>query len=134
MSGTPFALVDIDAEWHRVGPLVVGIDPSDNAGDELRRECREGRALCFVSSDGVMVVNLLPDRYGRGELELFVRMVASWGEKGSIQRNDAHLDAIARDLGAVRIVFQTLRPGMSKVLGPAWSVRYIAYERAVNGI
>ncbi len=132
MSGTPFTLADIDVEWPRVGPLVAGVDPSDNAGDVLRQECREGRALCFVSGDGVLIVNLLPDRYGRGELELFVRLAASWGETGSIQRNDAHLDAIARDMGAVRIVFQTLRPGMSKLLSSAWSVRYIAYERAVR--
>jgi hypothetical protein len=88
----------------------------------------------MTSADGVMVVSLQPDRYGSGELELFVRMAASWSERGSIQRNEAHLDAIARDLGATRLVFHTLRPGMHKVLNPEWRLRYTAFERAVNGI
>ena len=134
VSGTPFVLADIDAEWHRVGPLVQGVDPRDNAGEDLRQDCREGRALCLISGDGVLVVNLQPDRYGTGDLELFVRMAASWGDRGTIQRNEAHLDAIARELGAKRLVFHTLRPGMSKVLMPEWSVAYTVFERNVNGI
>jgi hypothetical protein len=133
ISGTPFTIADIDAEWTRIGPFVIGVDPRDNAGDDLRRDCREGRALCLISSDGVLVVSLQPDRYGSGELELFVRMAASWGEQGSIQRNEAHLDAIAREMGAVRLVFHTHRPGMHKVLMPEWQVRYTAFERAVHG-
>lgn len=134
-SGTPFHLVDIDEEWHRIGPLVAPIDPEDNEGADLRRRCQESQALCLVSeTDGVLVLSLEPDRYGRGEFELFVRLAASWGAKGSIQRNDAHLDAIARSLGAVRIVCYSKRPGMRKALGPEWKTRYVAFERAVNGI
>ncbi len=133
VSGTPFRVADIDEEWPRIGPLVAGIDPRDNAGDDLRRDCREGRALCLISDDRLLVVNLQPDRYGSGELELFIRMGVSTGERGSIQRTEAHLDAIARDMGATRLVFQTLRPGMHKVLNPQWTVRHTVFERAVNG-
>lgn len=133
ISGTPFQIVDVDDWWYRIGPLVAGVDPRDNAGDDLRRDCREGRALCLISDDGLVVVTLQPNRYGSGELELFVRMAVAKGEKGSIQRNDAHLDAIARELGATRLVFHTLRPGMHKVLNPEWKVRYTAFERAVHG-
>jgi hypothetical protein len=134
ISGTPFRLVfDIDDEWPLIGSLVVGVDPSDNAGDDLRHECQEGRALCLISDDALLVVNLQGDRYGSGDLELFVRMAVARGEKGSIQRNDAHLDSIARDMGAKRIVFNTMRRGMRKVLGPAWTIRHIVFERAVHG-
>lgn len=132
ISGTPFALADIDAEWHRIGPLVEGVDPRDNAGHDLRRCCREGSALCLISRDGVLVVSLNPDRYGTGELELFVRLAASWSASGAIQRNDAHLDAIAKDMGAVRIVFQTRRPGMTKVLMPEWRMMFTTFERDVE--
>lgn len=132
ISGTPFHLVDIDVEWPWIGPLVTGVDPRDNAGDDLRRCCREGTALCLTSDDGVVVVSLQPDRYGSGELELFVRMAVSIGEKGSIQRNDAHLDAIAVEMGASKLVFRTLRPGMHKVMNPEWSVRYTEFERTVK--
>lgn len=132
ISGTPFRLADVDAEWHRIGPLVAGVDPRDNAGDELRQCCRDGKALCMISGDGFMVVSLETNAYGTGELELFIRMAASWGERGTIQRNDAHLDAIARELGAKRIVFHTLRSGLHKVLCPEWAVRYTVFERAVN--
>ena len=133
ISGTPFKIADVDAEWPFIGPLVAGLDPRDNAGDSLRRDCREGTALCLTSDDGLLVVSLQPDRYGSGELELFVRLAVATGERGSIQRNDAHLDAIARELGAARLVFFTQRPGMHKVLNPEWQVRYTAFERAVNG-
>lgn len=133
ISGTPFRLADIDDEWHRIGPLAEGVDPMDNAGDDLRACCRDNRALCLVSDDGVLILSLLPDQYGRGELELFVRLAASWSEKGSIQRNDAHLDAIARDMRAVRIVCQSARPGMQQALGPGWRIRYTVFERTVNG-
>ena len=133
ISGTPFQIVDIDENWHRIGPLVAGLDPRDNAGDVLRRDCREGHTLCLISDDGLLAVSLQPDRYGNGELELFVRLAVATGERGTLQRNDAHLDAIARELGATKIVFFTQRPGMHKVMNPEWRVRYTAFERAVNG-
>ena len=133
VSGTPFVITDIDADWLKIAPLVVGVDPRDNLGDELRRACREGEALCLISDDGLLVVSLQPDRYGNGELELFVRLAVATGERGTLQRNDAHLDAIARELGATRLVFFTQRPGMHRVLNPEWRVRYTAFERAVNG-
>ena len=133
ISGTPFRLVDIDAEWPRIGPMVSGVDPRDNAGDDLRQRCREGVALCLTSDDGVLVISLQPDQYGSGELELFVHMAVGGGERGSIQRNDIHLDSIARELGATRLVFQTIRPGMHKVLNPEWKVRHTTFERDVHG-
>jgi hypothetical protein len=133
ISGTPFLIVEIDEAWPRIAHLVAGVDPSDNAGDDLRRDCREGRALCLTSDDGVLVIQLMPDRSGSGDLELFVRLAVSDGELGAIQRNDAHLDAIARELGAKRLVFHTLRSGMHRVLNPTWHVRYTAFERLVNG-
>jgi hypothetical protein len=134
ISGTPFKIADVDDDWLKIAPMVIDVDPSDNAGEDLRRECREGRALCLTSDDGLVVINLQPDRYGSGDLELFVRMAVSNGEPGAIQRNDAHLDAIARDMGAKRLVFQTLRPGMHKVLNPMWKVRHTVFERDVNGL
>jgi hypothetical protein len=134
ISGTPFRIANVDEDWLKIAPMVIDVDPSDNAGEDLRRECREGRALCLTSDDGLVVVNLQPDRYGSGDLELFVRMAVSNGEPGAIQRNDAHLDAIARDMGAKRLVFQTLRPGMHKVLNPMWKVRHTVFERDVNGL
>lgn len=133
ISGTPFTIVDIDENWLKIAPMVVGVDPSDNAGDDLRRDCREGRALCLTSDDGVMVIHLQPDRYGSGDLELFVRMAVSNSESGAIQRNDAHLDAIARELGAKRLVFRTVRSGMHRVMTPHWKVRFTEFERAVDG-
>lgn len=133
ISGTPYLIADIDAHWSRIGPLVAGVDPRDNAGDDLRRCCREGTALCLTSGDGFLVVSLEPDAYGTGERALFIRMAASWGARGTIQRNDAHLDAIARDLGATKLVFHTRRPGMHKVLNPEWTVRHTVFERDVHG-
>jgi hypothetical protein len=132
ISGTPFRIADIDKEWHRIKPLALKADPSDNEGEHLRQTCRGGGGLCLVSGDGVLILSLVSDRYGRGT-ELFVRLAASWSENGAIQRNDEHLDAIARELGAHKIVCFTARKGMERALGPEWSLRYMAFERDVNG-
>jgi hypothetical protein len=132
ISGTPFHIANIDEEWHRIKPLALKADPSDNEGEHLRQTCRSGGALCLVSDDAVLVLSLISDRYGRGT-ELFVRLGASWGEHGAIQRNDEHLDAIARELGAHKIVCFTARRGLEHALGPEWSLRYVAFEREVNG-
>jgi hypothetical protein len=131
ISGTPFQIVDAGENWAWIGPMVEGVDPSDNAGHGLRRDCEDGKALCLVSDDGLLVVELQPDRNGNG-LELFVRMTVARGAKGTIQRNDAHLDAIAREMGAKKIVFHTYRPGMGKVLSPNWRVQFTSFERAVK--
>lgn len=131
ISGTPFQIVDAGENWGWIGPLVEGVDPSDNAGHGLRQDCESGTALCLVSDDGLLVLELQPDRNGNG-LELFVRMTVARGAKGTIQRNDAHLDAIAREMGATKIVFQTYRPGMRKLLSPDWRVQYTTFERTVK--
>ena len=129
ISGTPYRIVDIGDEWAWAGPLVQGVDPSDNAGHGLRQDCESGKALCLVSEDGLLVLELQDNGNG---LALFVRMAAARGATGSIQRNDAHLDAIAREMGAKTIVFHTYRTGMSRVLGPDWRVQFTAFERAVK--
>ncbi len=131
ISGTPFTIIDAAENWQWIAPLVEGVDPSDNAGHGLRQDCENGTALCLVSDDGLLVIELQPDRSGNG-LELFVRMTVAQGARGTIQRNDAHLDAIAREMGAKKIVFQTYRPGMSRVLGPDWHVQYTTFERTVK--
>ena len=129
ISGTPFLIVDAGENWGWIGPLVEGLDPSDNAGHGLRQDCESGKALCLVSDDGLLVVDLQDNGNG---LELFVRAAVAQGARGSIQRNDAHLDAIAREMGAKKIVFQTYRPGMSKLLGPDWQVQCTTFERTVK--
>ncbi len=129
ISGTPYRIVDIEDEWAWAGPLVQDVDPSDNAGHGLRRACEDGSALCLVSEDGLLVLELQDNGNG---LELFVRMAAARGAKGSIQRNDAHLDAIAREMGAKKIVFHTYRTGMSRVLSSDWHVQFTSFERVVK--
>jgi hypothetical protein len=132
ISGTPFTIADIDTEWHRIGPLVLNVDPEDNEGEHLRQACRSGTSMCLVSSEAVLILALISDRYGNGT-ELFVRFTASWSGYGAIQRNDEHLDAIARELGARKIVCFAINRGMERVLGPKWHLRYMAFERDVNG-
>lgn len=129
ISGTPFRFGDLEEEWAWAGPLVEGVDPSDNAGHGVREACKAGTALCLVSDDGLLVLELQPSGNG---LELFVRLVIAQGERGTIQRNDAHLDLIAREMGAEKIVFHTYRRGMSKVLGPDWHEQHTVFERAVK--
>lgn len=130
ISGTPFKIVDAEKEWGWIGPLAAGVDPGDNDGYGIWQSCKEGSALCLVSDEALLVVELQPS--GNGDLELFVRLTVARGEKGTIQRNDAHLDSIAREMGAKKIVFWTYRRGMHKLLGPDWNVQFTSFERAVK--
>ncbi len=127
-----FALVDIDTVWPAIASRAARVlDESDATGDNVREECREGRALCFVCEDGVLVVTLIPNRI-RSDFELFVWLAVSWGEPGVVERHDRAIDEIAQELGASRVKFCTRRRGWEKRLGPNWRLASITYEREVG--
>lgn len=90
--------------------------------DELQglvEQCEEGTALCISCDDGMAVIQLQP--FG-DELELFVKLAVAF-RHGAFERQEASLLAIARDLGAQTLAFQTRRYGWARRLGPDWQRR-----------
>ncbi len=75
--------------------------------------------MCFASDDSVVVLSLVPNRAGTG-FDLWVLLAVSWGEHGAVRRSMGWLRQAARDMGASRIVFTTIRKGWARVLGPEW--------------
>ncbi len=126
---TTFRPVDVDAIWNRIKTAAERvIDGDDATSEDITRECREGRALCFASVNGVVIATLLPNRL-RNDLELFVWLAVSWSGHGAFERCEPEIDTIARELGATRVVFHTRRRGWDGKLGERWRLRHVAYVK-----
>lgn len=88
--------------------------------EELQAECEAERAVCLGCEDGIVVVGLAP--LNGGTLEMFVWLAVAF-KHGAVERQDAALQAIARDLGAEAIAFCARRRGWVRRLGPEWTRR-----------
>lgn len=88
--------------------------------EDFAAQCDQGQALCFAGEDGTFVVQLRAA--SETELELFV-LVAVAFRYGAVERQDAALLQIARDLGAKTVAFQSRRRGWGRRLGPEWTRR-----------
>lgn len=87
---------------------------------DFAAQCDEGQALCFAGEDGMFVVQLRA--VSETELELFV-LVAVAFRFGAVERQDAALLQIARDLEAKTVAFESRRRGWGRRLGPEWTRR-----------
>lgn len=126
ISGTEFTIEDSEMVSAACRGIRSGITvPSEIA--EMRAQCDRGLAMCLASPDGVVVVAL--QIYG-DDLELFVWLAVAF-RHGAFQRQESALLAIARDLGAQTLAFQSRRAGWARRLGPQWqrrgSVEFMRY-------
>lgn len=97
--------------------------------EEIAAQCDNSRALCFACEDGMFVVQLRAA--SDTELELFV-LVAVAFRYGAVERQDAALLQIARDLEADTVAFQSRRRGWGRRLGPEWTRRGL--DEFVRGV
>lgn len=88
---------------------------------EMQAQCQAKGAWCLECDDGVLVVDLRPNREGTA-LELFVQLAVAT-RHGAFARQDAALQTLARDLGAETIAFNSRRRGWARRLGPQWHRR-----------
>ncbi len=110
----------------RAVPAAV-LPPSEVA--EFAAQCDEGQALCFACEDGMFIVQLRAA--SEVDLELFV-LVAVAFRYGAVERQDAALLQIARDLEAKTVAFQSRRRGWGRRLGPEWTRRGL--DEFVRGV
>lgn len=132
--GSTLRPVEVEEIWEKIAPIAARvIDGDDATSEDIRRECREERALCFASVNGVVIATLLPNRL-RNDLELFVWLAVSWSGHGAFERCESEIDTIARELGAARVVFHTRRRGWDEKLGERWRLRHVAYVKELGDV
>jgi hypothetical protein len=88
--------------------------------DDLMAECDAGRAACLTCEDGLLVIS--GEAHNGGGIEMFVLLAVAF-KHGAVERQDAALQIIARDLGARTIAFRARRKGWARRLGPEWQRR-----------
>jgi hypothetical protein len=125
-------LVDIDDIWDEMaGHMRQTLDGADFTAEDLARECRLGKALCFYASgQGMVIVKLHPNRR-HNDLELVVWLAISLGPHGAIERYLPEIDEIARRVKAKRVVFSSYRTGFLRRMPEGWRLREMTIEREV---
>lgn len=116
---------------HYRGEAERALDGGAYTPDDLARECREGRALCFYASGWGLVICCLSPNRRHNDLELEVWLAVSTGPDGAIDTFTPELEIIARRLGASRIVFASMRPGFMRRPPAGWTLREVTFEREV---
>lgn len=102
--------------------VLAGVDPEIATSAETARiqaECEADRACCLACDDVMVVFDL---RNRDGQLEMFIQAVVAL-RHGAYERQTAAVHAIARDLGAATMAFESRRRGWSRRLGPEWHPR-----------
>ena len=114
-----FSLEDgafVRAACNRLPPSIISLAEVE----DFAAQCDQGDALCFACEDGMFIVQLRAP--SETTLELFV-LVAVAFRFGAVERQDAALLQIARDLEADTVAFQSRRRGWGRRLGPEWTRR-----------
>lgn len=87
--------------------------------EDIALQSGEPSGLCVACEDGMFVVKLMPNA---NRLELFVLAAVAF-RFGAVERQDAALLTVARDLGAKTVAFKSMRRGWGRSLGPEWTRR-----------
>jgi|SRR5882672_11554276 len=127
IAGTDFIM----APSSKVQEICVGLRPgvaTVSEIEEIEAQCALDRAVCLVCDDGAVVISL--DPLGEGRFELFLWLGVAF-RHGAFERQEAALQAIARDLGAETISFLPRRKGWARRLGPQWRYRGQQLVRSV---
>lgn len=125
-------LTDLDRVWPKIE--AAARKAFEGAGwieADLRAVCRRREALCFSCEDGVVVAELARN-FHRSEFELIVLFAASIGPHGAVVEYLPDIEELARELGAVRIVFWSHRRGWDRHLPPGFKLRRIEYALEVT--
>lgn len=112
--GTDFVIVDY---LDHVGQLLHAHPDAVQA----LRACEHDEAVMLRSPWGLLVIGLRPCE-NPADLEAWIW--AAVAERfGAFEAAEPAALAIARDLGATRVAFRSVRRGWARKLGPAWNPR-----------
>lgn len=125
-------IVELSEAWPLLQVLAPpGVGGHNASFEYVAAEIAAGRAQCLRNADGILLLALEPD-FQTGELTLQVWVAVSTGVHGMVEKYLPEIDAIARDLGAARIVMQSPRLGWLRTLPQRWRVTSVTYECEVS--
>jgi hypothetical protein len=118
ISGTDFLIADPATVALVCEGLPVTLVTASEV-EEIQAKCAAKQAMCLVCDDAMVVVEL---QARAPDLELFVWITVGF-RHGAFERQLAAVVAIARELGAQTVAFQSRRRGWARLLGPCWTPR-----------
>lgn len=119
IAGTPFMIEAIDAALQRYRERMSRARITTEQLCWLRWRCLDGEAICLSCDDATVVIRLEPRT--DGTMAANVLLAVSDGSEHALKRHEDNVVALARDMGADTIRFQTDRPGWARILGMHWS-------------
>ena len=112
-----FKLVDIRLAWDEIKPHVEALKGRysfDWRPEDVYAQCLTGRAFCYVCDDGFMIVKPQENQFTL-EKELFMWIGIGWSGEDLINEYYEDTCAIAKEIYATKIVFDSSREGFRKV-------------------
>lgn len=121
--------LDIDAVWDEFLKLAAPVMADEDDGPEdIRQACRNGQAWLF-GNDGAYLVLQYQLRPATARMQLLIWLAVSRGAQGCIARNLPFAEALARRLGASRLLFKTKRKGFDRAMPRGWTADHIIWTR-----
>lgn len=115
IAGTGFRLVDVDDVWPRYAARAARCGADAEHLRWVVARCQAQMAVCLECDDGIVVLTAVWP-----QVRLLLA-VSQDGGTGVLQRREAEVLAVAKDLGGTVLSFRTDRVrAWSRVLGPAW--------------
>jgi hypothetical protein len=120
IAGTHFHIADIDDVWPRIATRAQRCRCDPAFLRDLRCRCHaSGDAVCLQGPEGVVIMSAAGTEDGHLRATVLLA-VSCTGQPGAFRREEEAMLAVARDLGASELCFQTDRRGWARMLGPAW--------------
>lgn len=121
---------DIRQHWDAVrAPIAECLAGDEDRPEDLYAACVYNDAAFYIAHDGFVVLRKRTTRLG-AELRVWVGYCT--GETGALARYGAELQRLAREISAVRIVFETRRAGFDRRLPEGWRRAASIYEMEVS--
>lgn len=118
IAGTSVRLADVIEAWPRHAARIARCGCDAGTLHWIYQRCVSGLAVCLECEDGMAVIE--PRATPEGTIDARVLLAVSTGQHGALERQEAALLVIARELGTERVSFRTDRAGWARLLGPEW--------------
>lgn len=120
-------IADIRAEWDRIKDAVAEACAPDRAEDAYA-SCKFGKSSLLLSDDGAGAIAHVKEDPFTGENVFWVW--CAFGPPGSIERNLADLDELARQQGCTVMRHEAYRKAWDRI--PGWKAKTTLYERRLT--
>lgn len=105
--------------------------PAEWSAKEVLKECEEGKAFLFVSSEGFCI--LKPNACPPAAVHIWIAYGESSSNTSLISKYNNQVEQLARAIGATRLTFNSTRKGYRRLLkNKGWKLKGNQYERQLT--